>query len=101
MPLISKELKPRKKVGDTVNYTIDLTSILGVKTITSIDALVSVSTDLTIANQAVNVAEIIVDGVTISIGQAIQFDGSVGTDKVEEAAWSNIPVDPVKPVPAP
>ena len=64
---------PVISVGDVEVFAIDYTDILdGTETLTGPTATEVSTTDLTIANVAVNVAAITVKGVTVAIGKAVQ-----------------------------
>lgn len=68
---------PVVSVGDTEVWAIDYTDILdSTETLTGPTATEVSTTDLTIANVAVNVAAVTINGVSVAIGKAVQFKAS-------------------------
>lgn len=76
MPVIS--------VGDTELFAIDYTDLLDdTETLTGPTATEVSTTDLTIANVAVNVAAVTINGVSVAIGKAVQF--KISGQKIDTA----------------
>jgi hypothetical protein len=75
---------PVVSVGDTEVWAIDYTDILDdTETLTGPTATEVTSTDLTIANVAVNSAAVTINGVSVAIGKAVQF--KISGQKVDAA----------------
>lgn len=66
--------KVRLSVGDIENFAVDFTDLLDSTEVISGPTVVELTTtDLTIANVAVNIAQIVIRHRTIEIGKGLQF----------------------------
>lgn len=81
--------KLNKKTTETIRETINFTDLLDGNTIDTINSITA-STDLTITNEAINVVPIVLDGQTIDIGMAVQFDVAGGVNLTEYVITINI-----------